>query len=55
MRNVTKDNITDVFKGYMADDMPPRTREIMSAPAAGTRGAHPTCTTSSKHQGIAPS
>lgn len=30
MRNVTKDNITDVFKGYMADDMPPRTREIMS-------------------------
>lgn len=31
MRNVTKDNITDVFKGYMADDMAPRTREIMSA------------------------
>lgn len=31
MRTVTKDNITDVFKGYMADDMPPRTREIMSA------------------------
>ena len=31
MRNVTKDNITDVFQGYMADDMPPRTREIMSA------------------------
>ena len=31
MRNVTKDNITDVFHGYMADDMPPRTREIMSA------------------------
>ena len=23
MRNVTKDNITDVFKGYMADDMAP--------------------------------
>ena len=31
MRNVTKDNITDVFQGSMADDMPPRTREIMSA------------------------
>lgn len=31
MRNVTKDNITDAFKGYMADDMPPRTREIMGA------------------------
>lgn len=31
MRNVTKENITDVFKSYMADDMPPRTREIMSA------------------------
>ena len=31
MRNVTKDNITDVFKGYMANDMTPRTREIMSA------------------------
>ena len=31
MRNVTKDNITDVFKSYMADDMQPRTREIMSA------------------------
>ncbi len=31
MRSVTKDNITDVFRSYMADDMPPRTREIMSA------------------------
>lgn len=31
MRNVTKDNITDVFKGYMVDDMPPRKREIMGA------------------------
>ncbi len=31
MRNVTKDNITDVFRSYMAEDMPPRTREIMSA------------------------
>ncbi|CTQ51430.1 dioxygenase [Jannaschia donghaensis] len=31
MRTVTKDNITDVFRGYMADDMPPRTREVMSA------------------------
>ncbi|WP_390910775.1 dioxygenase [Pseudosulfitobacter sp. SM2401] len=31
MRNVTKDNITDVFKGYMADDMDPRMREIMGS------------------------
>ena len=31
MRNVTKDNITEVFKGYMADDMPARTRQIMSS------------------------
>lgn len=31
MRNVTKDNITDVFRSYLADDTPPRTREIMSA------------------------
>jgi hydroxyquinol 1,2-dioxygenase len=31
MRNVTKDNITDIFKSYMADDMPPRTREIIGA------------------------
>ncbi len=31
MRNVTKDNITDVFNGYMADDMEPRTREIMTS------------------------
>lgn len=31
MRNVTKDNITDVFKGYMAEDMDPRTREIMGS------------------------
>ncbi|AML51881.1 dioxygenase [Falsihalocynthiibacter arcticus] len=29
MRNVTKDNITDVFKSYMAADMPPRTRELL--------------------------
>ncbi|MEP6267872.1 MAG: dioxygenase, partial [Paracoccaceae bacterium] len=31
MRNVTKDNITDVFKSYMAKDMNPRTREILNA------------------------
>jgi len=31
MRNVTKDNITDVFKGYMDKDMDPRTREIMGS------------------------
>ncbi|QIE42505.1 hydroxyquinol 1,2-dioxygenase [Rhodobacteraceae bacterium SC52] len=31
MRNVTKENITDVFISYMADDMPPRTREVMTS------------------------
>lgn len=31
MRTVTKDNITDVFKGYMGAEMEPRTREIMSS------------------------
>ncbi|MCO4838067.1 MAG: hydroxyquinol 1,2-dioxygenase [Oceanospirillaceae bacterium] len=31
MRNVTKDNITDIFKGYMAEDMNPRTRQLMSS------------------------
>ncbi|MEP3638619.1 MAG: dioxygenase [Paracoccaceae bacterium] len=31
MRNVTKNNITDVFKSYMSDDMDSRTREIMSS------------------------
>ena len=31
MRNVTKDNITDVFKAYMGPDMEPRMREVMSA------------------------
>lgn len=31
MRNVTKENITDVFIGYMADDMPARTREVMTS------------------------
>lgn len=31
MRNVTKDNITDVFKSYMSADMDPRTREIMGS------------------------
>lgn len=31
MRDVTKDNITEVFKGYMAADMDPRTREILSS------------------------
>ena len=31
MRNVTKENITEVFKSYMDKDMAPRTREIMSA------------------------
>jgi len=31
MRNVTKDNITDVFLGYMSDETNPRMREIMSS------------------------
>ncbi len=31
MRTVSKDNITDVFKGYMSDDMNPRAREIMGS------------------------
>lgn len=29
MRNVTKDNITDVFKSYMAGDMEPRLRDLL--------------------------
>jgi len=31
MRSVTKDNITDVFKGYMGDDTDPRMRQVMGA------------------------
>ncbi|MEP1200001.1 dioxygenase [Tateyamaria sp.] len=31
MRTVTKDNITDVFKGYMSDKMDPRMREVMGS------------------------
>ncbi len=31
MRNVTKDNITDVFMGYMSPDMSPRMREVLGA------------------------
>jgi hydroxyquinol 1,2-dioxygenase len=31
MRNVTAENITDVFKGYMSAEMEPRTREIMGS------------------------
>ncbi|MCC1494311.1 dioxygenase [Cognatishimia sp. F0-27] len=31
MRNVTKDNITDVFMGYLAEDTDPRMREIMGS------------------------
>lgn len=29
MRNVTKDNITEVFMGYLSQDTDPRMREIM--------------------------
>lgn len=31
MRNVTKDNITDVFMGYLGDDVNPRLREVMGS------------------------
>ncbi|SOH95467.1 hydroxyquinol 1,2-dioxygenase [Monaibacterium marinum] len=31
MRNVTKDNITDVFLGYMSNETNPRMREVMSS------------------------
>ena len=31
MRDVNKDNITEVFMGYLADDVDPRTREVMGA------------------------
>ena len=31
MRDVTKDNITDVFMGYMGPDMDPRLREVLSS------------------------
>ena len=31
MRNVTKDNLTDVFMGYFGDDVDPRMREVMGS------------------------
>ena len=31
MRNVTKDNITEIFMGYLSEDTDPRTREIMGS------------------------
>ncbi len=31
MRNVTKDNITDVFTAYLGDDTDPRVREVLGA------------------------
>ena len=31
MRTVTKDNITDVFMGYMSKDMDPRMRVVLGA------------------------
>ena len=31
MRNVTKDNITDVFMGYMGEDADPRLREVLGS------------------------
>ena len=34
MRNVTKDNITDVFMGYFGADTDPRLREVMQSLAS---------------------
>ena len=31
MRNVTKDNITDVFMGYFGEETDPRLREVMQS------------------------
>ena len=31
MRNVTKDNITDIFKSYMSDETEPRMREALGS------------------------
>lgn len=31
MRNVTKDNITDVFMSYMGPATPPRLREVLGS------------------------
>ncbi|MEP4199069.1 MAG: dioxygenase [Aliishimia sp.] len=31
MRNVTKDNITDVFTSYMGEEVPPRLREVLAS------------------------
>ena len=31
MRSVTKDNITDVFMGYLSDDVDPRLREVIGS------------------------
>lgn len=31
MRNVTKDNISEVFAGYFSDDTDPRTREVLTS------------------------
>ena len=31
MRNVTKDNITEAFMGYMGDDVNPRLREVLGS------------------------
>ncbi len=34
MRNVTKDNITDAFMGYLGDDTDPRLREVLGVAGA---------------------
>ena len=38
MRNVTKDNITDVFMGYFGEETDPRLREVMGALATHLHG-----------------
>ena len=38
MRNVTKENITDVFSGYFGDDTDPRIREVLTSLAKHIHG-----------------
>lgn len=38
MRNVTKENITDVFSGYFGDDTDPRMREVLTSLAKHIHG-----------------
>ena len=38
MRNVTKENITDVFSGYFGDNTDPRMREVLTSLAKHIHG-----------------